>query len=139
MAARKRNGEVDPEEWQAAPAVRTFLHGLEHPLKKEIEMLRQIILAASPEIREGIKWNAPSFRTSEWFATFNLHAKDRVRLILHAGAKKKDAARPVIRDPAGLLDWRAKDRCMATFSNGKDIQARRAPLQAIIREWIRQL
>jgi hypothetical protein len=115
------------------------LRELKHPLKKEIEMLRRIILGVSPEIREGIKWNAPSFRTSEWFATFNLHARDCIRLILHAGARKKEGAGLKVPDPAGLLEWRAKDRCMATFGNGKDIQSSRADLQAILREWIRQL
>ncbi len=34
--------------------------GLEHPLKAEIEALRDIILRAHPGITELIKWNAPS-------------------------------------------------------------------------------
>jgi hypothetical protein len=38
-----------------------------------------------------------------------------------------------------LLEWLAKDRCLVTFADGKDVQAKRAALQAIVREWIRQL
>jgi hypothetical protein len=41
------------------------------------------------------------------------------------------------RDPAaGVL---AKDRCLVTFGDGNDIQATRAALEAIVREWIGQL
>lgn len=43
-------------------AVAEFLRRLEHPLKAEIEALRRVLLAADPAVREGIKWNAPSFR-----------------------------------------------------------------------------
>jgi hypothetical protein len=48
---------------------------------------RQIILDADASIAEGIKWNAPSFYTSEYFATIQLRAKDGVQVILHLGAK----------------------------------------------------
>ena len=63
-----------------------FLASLDHPFLREILALREIILGADPSIVEGIKWNAPSFRTSEYFATFHLRARDGVQLILHRGA-----------------------------------------------------
>lgn len=124
---------------QEDPAVVTFLRELDHPLKQEIEAVRRIILAVDPEIREGIKWNAPSFRTTDHFATFNLRTKDRIRLILHTGAKTKRTATEGLKvaDPAGLLEWLAKDRCLVTFSDGKDVQAKQAALAALVREWIR--
>ena len=91
----------------------------------------------------GIKWNSPSFRTTEYFATLNLRAKDgkdRVWLILHRGAKAKDNTKDLrIADPTGLLKWLAKDRCLVTFDDGKVVKAKKSALQAIIREWIRQL
>jgi hypothetical protein len=128
----------EPHSAQTHPAVIAFLHELDHPLKREIETIREIILGVSPEIREEIKWNAPSFRTSEHFATFNLRTSDRVRLILHLGAKVKDTASTGIdiEDPAGLLEWLAKDRCIVTFSDGEDVQAKRVALEAIVRAWI---
>ena len=52
---------------------------------------------------------------------------------------KDNAKRMKIADPAGMLEWLAKDRCLVTFTDAKDIQAKRAALQAIVREWIRQL
>jgi hypothetical protein len=42
-----------------------------------------------------------------------------------------------IADPAGLLKWLANDRCLVTLGAGKDIQARRAAFEAVVREWIR--
>ena len=144
MAAKKRVARREPSSSQTDPAVTAFLREQDHPRKKEIEAVRQIILGVSPEIREGIKWNAPSFRTTDYFATVNLRARggeEHVWLIIHTGAKvKKTAATGVkIADPAGLLQWLAKDRCLVTFEDGKDIQAKRAALEAVVREWIRQL
>ena len=144
MAAKKRVARREPSSSQTDPAVTAFLRELDHPRKKEIEAVRRIILGVSPEIHEGIKWNAPSFRTTDYFATVNLRAKggeERVWLILHTGAKvKKTATKGMqIADPAGLLKWLAKDRCLVTFAEGKDIQAKRVALEAIVRDWIRQL
>ena len=141
MAAKKRVAKPKPESSQTDPAVSASLRELDHPLKQEIEAVRQIILGVSPEIREGIKWNAPSFRTTEYFATVNLRAKDgetRVWLILHTGAMAK-RKKMEITDSSGLLKWLTKDRCLVTFEDAKDIQDKRAALRAIIREWIRQL
>jgi hypothetical protein len=123
------------------PAVALLLRELEHPLKQEAEHLRQLILGASPEIQEGVKWNSPSFRTTEYFATINLHAKDRIRLILHTGAKAKDSAKKDsrIEDPAQLLEWLGKDRALVTLGGKEDLQSKSAALQALIREWLRHL
>ncbi len=138
---REIPGVAKEEGSRTDPAVVAFLRDLEHPLKEEIEAVRQLILDVGPEVREGIKWNAPSFRTTDHFATFNLRAKDRVNLILHMGAKVKATAATGVKvdDPAGLLEWLAKDRCIVTLQDGADVRARGAALQAILREWIRLL
>ena len=137
--AKGRADSIDMDMEQTDPAVVAFLRELDHPMKKEIESVRKLILGASPEIREGIKWNAPSFRTTDYFATFNLRTQDSVRLILHMGAKAKATAKTGVKvaDPEGLLEWLAKDRCLVTLGDKKDIQARRAALKALVREWIR--
>jgi len=123
----KAGGEVD-----------AFLATLEHPRKPDIRSLRKIILSADPTVSEGIKWNAPSFRTSEWFATFHLRAPDGVRLIFHLGAKKRDRAsvRAAIEDPQGLLEWLGPDRASVRFRDGKQIAARRSAFRKLVREWI---
>lgn len=139
-AASKRVVKPARGKARADPAVVAFLDELDHPHKGAIEAVRQIILGVSPTIREGIKWNAPSFRTTEYFATLNLR-QGRVWLILHTGAKgKADAAKPMeIADPTRLLKWLAKDRCLVTFDDETDVEAKRPALQAIVRAWIRQL
>ena len=123
----------------AAQTVDEFMAALKHPLKTEIEAVRQIIRGADPGIGEGIKWNAPSFHTGEHFATFNLRATDSIQVIFHLGAKVKDNSTkgPKIEDPEGLLKWLAKDRGIATFRDMKDVKARGPALADIVRQWIR--
>lgn len=117
--------------------VTALLATLEHPRLAEIQALRALILAADPSIAEGVKWNAPSFRTSEYFATFHLRARDGVQLILHRGAKKRaDAGDLAVADPTGLLTWLAPDRATVVFADLADVTARGPALQALIRSWI---
>ncbi len=112
-----------------------------HPLHKEVDAARRVILAASPAISEGIKWNAPSFRTEkDWFATVNLRSKESLQIILHLGAKTRpDLKAFKIADPEGLMKWLGKDRAMLSLGKGRDIAKHRAALDAIVRAWIRQL
>jgi len=118
--------------------VETFLASLDHPSKPEILALRHIILAADPTIAEGIKWNVPSFRTSEYFATMNLRGTSGIGVILHFGAKKRDISTTgvAISDPDSLLSWLAKDRAMVTFRDLNDITERRSAFTNLIRQWI---
>lgn len=118
--------------------VETFLVALEHPFKPEILALRQVILGVDPSIAEAIKWNAPSFHTSEHFATMQLRAKDGVQLILHLGAKPRATAATgiAIDDPEALLTWLAKDRALVTFRDMNEIDARQAAFAHVIRQWI---
>jgi uncharacterized protein YdhG (YjbR/CyaY superfamily) len=124
---------------QRDAAVATNLTNLQHPLKKEIEAVRLIILSASPAISEGIKWNVPSFRTEkEWFATFNVRARDSVQLIFHLGAMTRPNFKGFkLPDPNGLVKWLGKDRAMVTLGAGRDIPANRKALEAIVRAWIK--
>ena len=122
---------------KAKPAddVDGLLDGLKHPQRKEIDAIRKAIGGADKSISEGVKWNAPSFRTTEWFATVNLRSKDELQVVLHLGAKvRAGQKRPVIADPNGLLKWLANDRAMATLS---DTPADRKALAAIVRHWIK--
>lgn len=118
--------------------VEAFLAALDHPFKPEILAARQILLGAAPGISEGIKWNAPSFRTSEDFATFHLRAKDGVQVILHPGAKRRDVT-ITIADPASLLQWLAKDRASVKFRDLSDVEAKRPAFEDVIRQWIAQV
>ncbi len=114
---------------------------LTHPHKAEVQLLREVILGASAEIAEGIKWKSPSFRTHEYFATVNLREKKGVGVILHLGAKVRELASGglAIADPAKLLDWLAADRACVRFGNREEIDAARPAFQELIREWIRHV
>ena len=120
-------------------AVSAFMLALDHPFKKEIEVLRRVILGAHPSIAEGIKWNVPSFRTTEYFATMHLRAKEGVGVILHLGAKARGPAAPKVemKDPAKLLRWLGKDRAMVLFTDAKEIGAKRRAFESVLKEWIR--
>ncbi|WP_331611406.1 DUF1801 domain-containing protein [Povalibacter sp.] len=111
---------------------------LEHKSKDEIQAIRDWILGADPSIAEGIKWNAPSFRTTEYFATTNLREKSGVGVILHLGAKVRDIAPDGLRidDPEKLLKWLARDRATIVFKDAADFDARKASFSNIIRCWI---
>jgi uncharacterized protein YdhG (YjbR/CyaY superfamily) len=115
-----------------------YLRELDHPLKKEIAAVRDVILGVSPAIREGIKWNAPSFRTEkEYFATLHVRAKDSVQLVLHLGAKTRPGQKTFeVADPLGLLKWLGRDRAMVTLGAGREFASNRAALEKILRAWI---
>lgn len=134
---------VKPTTRSAPPAadVETWLAALDHPCKEEVLALRQIILAADPAISEEIKWNVPSFRTSEHFATLNLRVKKGIGVILHFGAKKSDISTTgvAIDDPESLLEWLAKDRAIVTFRNSSDIAAKQSAFTTLLREWIKHV
>lgn len=119
-------------------AVEAFLKSLEHPCHDAILALRQVVRGASPSIHEGIKWNAPSFRTTEYFATMHLRAKSGIGLILHLGAKARAShlERDSIRDPHQLLRWLAKDRAQMSFSDVAAIRKQKSAIAAIIRQWL---
>lgn len=116
--------------------VTELLAQLNHRDTEAFELVRLIMLGVDPSIAEGVKWNAPSFRTSEWFATINLRARDGIQLVLHLGAKVREGAIVRIDDPDKLLKWLAKDRATLTLKDFNDLKARRGAVEAIIRQWI---
>lgn len=116
--------------------VAAFLAALAHPRKAEILEIRQLLLTAAPGVTEQIKWNAPSFRTTGDFATFQLRTTDSVQLILHFGAKKRDASTIEIADPTNLLEWLGADRATIKFRDHADVAAKRAAFTAVLKQWI---
>jgi hypothetical protein len=118
--------------------VDAFMAALVHPFKNEVEQVRALILGVDPSVAEGIKWNAPSFRTSEYFATTNLRSKGGLGVILHLGAKIR-ALPPGgvgISDPEHLLQWLAPDRAAVTFRDAEDLRAKAIAFQSVLQQWI---
>ena len=138
MTPKKPKSPAHSSAADTSKAVDDFMATLEHPHKAEIQAIRSTILDADPSIREGIKWNAPSFRTTEYFATTHLREKKGVGIILHLGARVRELAPGGIdiADPQQLLQWLARDRAMVVFKDMDDFTARRAAFAELIRGWI---
>jgi len=109
--------------------VNEFMEKLDHPFKAEVQALRKIIKNVNKNITEDIKWNAPSFSYKGYMATFNLWAKQHVHLIFHNGA--------ILNDKSGLLEGDYPTRRMVYFSNMKDVKAKKAALEKLIKQWIK--
>lgn len=122
---------------KAEPSADDFMASLEHPLSTDIEAVRKAILGADKSVSDGVKWNSLSFRTTEWFATVNLRSRDSLQLVLHLGAKAGKAAdADSIPDPKGLLEWKGKDRAIATLGADARLKANLPALKAIIKAWL---
>jgi len=119
-------------------SVESFVRQLGHPHEAMVLALRRIILDADQRIREEVKWNAPSFFTTEHFATFNLRAKVGVQLVLHLGTKKQLHAnvRASLADFESMLVWKAPDRALLQFPDMMTVGAQSAQLTRVIQIWI---
>jgi hypothetical protein len=105
-----------------------------------VAALRQCVLAVSPAISEGVKWNAPSFRTEEWFLTLQARPRGKLLVVFHCGAKVKDGTADLkqrIPDPTGLLEWRASDRATVEFTDVQSFTPHARALGALVRAWIK--
>jgi hypothetical protein len=139
--ALTKPSETKPSEQAKVDA---YMAGLVHPLADVAEALRKIILSTDPDIGEEIKWNAPAFfyagemkapdpkKYKRYLAVFNLHKKDCIRLVFPSGAR--------VGDRSGLLEGDYEDgRRLALFHNMQEVKAKKAPLESVIREWLRTL
>ena len=106
-----------------------YMAQLDHPLKAEVQALRDLIKGVDPSITEEVKWVAPSFSYKGYLATFNLRARQHVHLIFHNGA--------ILGDTSGLLQGDYVDRRMAYFTDMADVRAKQAALVKNIRTWIK--
>lgn len=133
----KHNSHADTTE-----AVDTLVKTLTHQHKDAITHLRRIILGVDASITEGVKWNAPSFRTTdEYFATTNLRTTKGIGVILHLGAKVRDlpAGGLKIKDPDKLLKWLANDRAAIEFTDVDDVKGKQSAIEKILRQWIKHV
>ena len=135
MASSKSNTSA-----AGSASVTAFLEQLDHPHKAGIERLREMILRLDERISEEVKWNAPSFKLEEHFATFKLHPPKNIQVVLHTGAKVKSNAKAfTIDDPQRLLKWPAEDRCVLTLSSEAELLTHQESVRRIIEQWIEQL
>ena len=102
---------------------------LEHPLKAEVQAVREIIKGVNPGITEQIKWNAPSFSyRGEYLVTFNLRSANRVRLVWHNPA--------VANIKSELLEGDYKDRRMSYLASMADVKSMQMELVRVVQELV---
>ena len=111
------------------PKVDAFLKKKNHPLNREIQMVRAIILSTDNRIEEDIKWSVPTFMYKGNIASYYMNAKKFVSLMFHKGA--------TISDKSGLLEGDGKEARVARFTDTADIKKKRKKLEGVIKEWIR--
>lgn len=121
--------------------VDNFIKNIEHPLKKGMVLLREIIVSADKEITEHIKWNAPSFcYNDDDRITMNSEARilkdNSLSLMFHRGAKKKDIKGFKFTDDEGLFEWLAPDRALMKFKTVKDVETKKSALKKIVKKWL---
>lgn len=116
-----------------------YLRRLDHPLKVEIEAVREIILGADAGITEQIKWNAPSFcYQGDDRVTFRLHPSNQfIQLIFHRGAKAKDRREIAIQDDTGLLEWVTTDRATLSLRSMEEVQRHAQALKRLVSQWVK--
>lgn len=124
--------------------VAAYLDGLDHPLKDLAEYLRSLILAADPNIGEGIYWNAPTFfftgampdfdpkTYKRYIVGFNFYRKDAIRLIFLHGARANN--------DSGLLEGDYPDgRRIVTFTSIEAAKANKKALGQIIQTLVAEI
>lgn len=105
-----------------------FLAKLDHPLRKELAALRDIIMKAHPGITEDVKWGGPSFYYKGDIATFSPRVKDAATLVFHQAEGL---------NPGAVLEPAPKGKAYARFKSMAEVEAKSKGLQAIIQQWIK--
>ncbi len=113
------------------PSVDDYMAALMHPFKAEVQALRDIIKGVDPRITEQIKWNAPSYRFTDYICTFHLHATQHVHLVFHNPA--------IASIPSPILEGDYVDRRMAYFKSMADVDANRAELEHVVRSLVEKM
>lgn len=111
-------------------AVSKWLSDLPEEKRKEIDAVRKLLKAASPDIRERIKWNAPSYYTSSDLFTFGPLRKSGILLVFHHPA--------IVTIKSGLLEGNYKDRRLIRFSDSREAQKNQKELSRIVRELVKR-
>ena len=105
-----------------------FLAKMDHPLRKELAVLRDTIMKIHPEITEDVKWGGPSFYYKGDIATFSPRVKDTVTLVFHQAEGLT---------PGTVLEPAPKGKAYAKFKSMAEIEAKKQDLQVIIKQWIK--
>lgn len=111
-------------------AVDEFLRELNHPLTAQVEVVRSIIKGVDKNINEEVKWKAPSFNyKGEYLVTFNLWEMKKIHLVFHFPMIAKVKSK--------LLEGNYEHRRMMYLADMKDIKAKKAELEKILKQLVK--
>jgi len=108
-----------------------YMAKLDHPLKAEVQAVRDIIKAVDQNITEQIKWNAPSFSYTDYIATFNLRAQQHVHLIFHNPA--------IASITSEILQGDYPDRRMVYFADMDDVKTKKPALEHVVKALVEMM
>lgn len=112
-----------------ATQVAQYMTELHHPMKGSIEALRNMILSIHPDIKERIKWNAPSYHFKGVdFLTFGPPARkqNEILLVFHHPE--------IVHISSNLLEGKYPDRRLIVYKNEEAIALQEAELKSIIEQ-----
>lgn len=123
------------------PTIETFRDDLDAETRQTVDALRAAIASVGPDLVERLKWNAPSFAVppagdDDDRITLGLERKGGVRVVLHRGAKAKDATGFVFEDSAKLAKWPAADRGVVVFRDAAAVAEKREAFSDLCARWL---
>lgn len=118
-------------------AVTEYLDSLNHPLRKEIEVVRKIILNAHKGVEENIKWNGPNYHVNgQDRVSIKVLPPKQIMIIFHRGAKVQEQPKEhLLAEDYGLLEWRTNDRALAVLKDMDFIEKHKMRLVEIVKNW----
>jgi hypothetical protein len=106
-----------------------YIARLDHPVKGEVQVLRDIIKGVNADVTEEVKWKAPSFSyRGAYLVTFNLRNPKRIRLVFHNPA--------IASVRSELLEGDYPDRRLAYITDMNDVKAKGAGLVDILKQLV---
>ncbi|MCC7466368.1 MAG: DUF1801 domain-containing protein [Saprospiraceae bacterium] len=120
-----------PAKPSDAAQVANYMQVLDHPLKPEIERLREILKSADARLSERIKWNAPSYHLEGVdIVTFGpmMRRKEEILLVFHHPK--------IVEVSSSLLEGSYKDRRLVTLRSLEEVEEKAEELVRIMREII---
>jgi hypothetical protein len=110
------------------PEVDEFIAELGHPLEKEIQAVRKIILGVDRRITETIKWKSPTFVFEGNIASIEPRSKKQVSVLFHQGAKLP-GKHPALEGGGGTVRY-------LRFADAAEVKRKRKDLEEAVKAWI---
>ncbi len=109
-------------------SVGEFMAKLDHPLKDEMERVREIVLSTDDRMAETIKRGGPTFMYKGNMATLKRWAKNSVNRFFQTGS--------VIGDRHGVLEGNAARVRAIKSADMDEVNSKENGLRAVAKQWI---